>query len=35
MEMLYDYLTNTNSGCNLDHTELFFGTDEGARRSKM
>lgn len=29
LEMLYDYLTNTNSGCNLDHTELFFGMDEG------
>lgn len=29
LEMLYDYPTNTNSGCNLDHTDLFFGMDEG------
>lgn len=28
MEMLYDYPTNTNSGGNLGHTELFFGMDE-------
>lgn len=35
LKMLYDYPTNTNSGCNLDHTELFFGTDEGAKWSKM